>query len=86
MRVCNGGWDGSAHGNHYTHSPSNRCRPASSPAAIPPLTVVCMFVYVRVGVCVCVSGGIPGSEGQNVHIDAHFATLTHPLQCTHTHE
>lgn len=69
--VCNGGWDGSAHGNHYTHSPSNRCRPASSPAAIPPLTGVC--------VCVCVSRGISGSGGQDVHIDAYFTTLTHTL-------
>lgn len=77
---CNGGWDGPAHGNHYTHSPSNRCRPASSPAAIPPPTQVCVYVCVCVRVYMSVSGGIPGSGGQNVHTDAYFATLAQ----THT--
>lgn len=31
-------------------------------------------------VCVCVSGGIPGSGGQNVHTDEYFATLAQPSQ------
>ncbi len=46
------------------------------------LWLVCVFVCVCV--CLCVTRGIPGSGGQNVHIDAYFATLTHPLTHTHT--
>lgn len=74
---CNGGWDEPAHGNHYTHSPSNRCRPASSPPRLQPshlqLKCVCMCVcvYMRIWVCQGASQVQEGRMFTQMHILPH---------------